>query len=468
MQTGKACTEGNDELSGCLYSRPSQSQAHIANLQSSRLARKKPPFHDTDEVRRHFGRITAGQNNMQTRQHMPPIDIYTKADIVNSTQEHILPAFLGGRLVAREIIDKLTNDAFGHSIDAQLSDSLKFIRLLCDANNSDGQAASPLRGVDTQIGKVNIESGGVVKQIPEVRKFNRVGRALEIDATVSDLETLRSMLKKESRRRGLSVNGLFEKVLPLTTTTKIAMPKITFRVDLYNTECYRSIAKMSCNLFALHYPDAFHSSNFDPIRSFVLDGTNVGCSPVEAVDIDIFDTNIGELDHLVKFATTETGEVLALVVLFGALSFVVRMGRWQALATHSYRVDQINGAHRIDHPADLEFNIPSFEAASERSNEEFAQAIQRQLNKCMSVVAGVQKRIWIRRIIEPHWNHLLQSGNGTEPTSEQWEAFVNNLTDDFISDLMPGIHEASERRRREALAQPGHEIVSDVEQSEKL
>lgn len=73
---------------------------------------------------------------------MPTVDAYTRTHILTESAEHVIPNFLGGPLVCRGILDKATNDTFGHGIDAALSDGLRPFIVLLDAR-SDRQGSKP-------------------------------------------------------------------------------------------------------------------------------------------------------------------------------------------------------------------------------------------------------------------------------------------------------------------------------------
>lgn len=379
-------------------------------------------------------------------------DIYTGKEIVLATKEHVIPSFLGGTLTASDIIDRSTNSILGHGIDSELSRALQSIRLLCDARSADGDTAGSLKAVETTIGKVNIESGFIVKPYPQVRKFISGERTLTIDATVPDERTLKDMLRKEGRRQGLKNGELYEKVRPLLTTKKVAMPEISLGMNLCTSECYRATAKIACNYFALHCPELFRTEEFNSIRLFVWEGLNPKCPPVQATDVNICNQGFGRVDHLVRFFIDDAGDVISLVTYFGAFSFLVRLGSASGheIAGHSYRVDQLGSVGRVDCSEDLSLDLPSFQASSEMSYEDYVALICCQLERCLSVVCDIQKDVWLQRVIEPHWRKLSRASNGLSPTAEQWKSFVEELVADVMSELAPNISETA-RKKRERL-----------------
>jgi hypothetical protein len=98
-------------------------------------------------------------------------DIYTGKGIVERSEEHVIHRCLGGRLSSPELVDKKTNDLFGHGIDAELEEALRSVRVMIDARNADGKSPRSLSGVQGDDGKFyRIDAGG----IPVVRPSGRI------------------------------------------------------------------------------------------------------------------------------------------------------------------------------------------------------------------------------------------------------------------------------------------------------
>src|SRR6201995_1582364 len=253
-----------------------------------------------------------------------PLDIYTKIPIAADSYEHVLPDALGGKLQVPGIIDRATNSKFGEGIDAALERALRAIRIFLDAPNSRGDPPAALIGLKAEDGTYDVASGGIVRPGPTVRTFEWKEKELTIDATVPDERALRDMLRKKAGKRGLNLDELMKKISPLLDKKRAAMPTLEFGVEVWQSEPYRATAKIACNLLAHRSSSLFAEPYFDGIREFVLRGSRLAPWPVQVANMDI-QNGLGEFDHLVRLGVVRN-EVLGLVVYFGHLAFIVRLG----------------------------------------------------------------------------------------------------------------------------------------------
>ena len=120
---------------------------------------------------------------------------------------------------------------------------------------------------------------------------------------------------------------------------------------------------------------------FDAIRAFVLNGTPIDPWPVQPVAADVRVGGLGPLDHFVAVQANELGTT-ALVVYFGLLGFLVRLGDdpYRPPLSTSYRVNQVRThapeRDRRDDPADLAIGLPSFGWAVAQTDDEFRGVVQ--------------------------------------------------------------------------------------------
>src|SRR5687767_1904233 len=96
------------------------------------------------------------------------VDIYTLRPVNQASEEHIILNSLGGKLTA-PLIDKLTNDLFGQTIDAALAADLNLLRVLLGAKSGDGRDPARHRGMVTESGEAyDLAAGGKPEIIPRV------------------------------------------------------------------------------------------------------------------------------------------------------------------------------------------------------------------------------------------------------------------------------------------------------------
>lgn len=380
-----------------------------------------------------------------------PIDIYTRMPISVDSSEHVLPDALGGKLQARGIIDRTTNSKFGDGIDAALERALRAIRIFLDAPNSHGDPPAALIGLKAEDGTYDVASGGIVRPQPTVRTFVWKEKELTIDATVPDERALRDMLRKKAGKRGLNLDELMKRISPLLDKKRAAMPTLELDLEVWKTEPYRATAKIACNLLAHRHLASFDQPRFNGIREFVWRGIHLEPWPVQVADIDIRDHGIGEFDHLVRVGVVR-GEVLGLVVYFGHLAFIVRLGDAESDLSldRSYRVDQLGRRDRLDDPHDLAIALPSFGEAAARTYEEFAALAHQQGTSLVRAAHEYQGSLWIHRILRPHWQRFVAQHADREATAEEMYAFASAVASDFAEELRPNLIRAAEDRMRSA------------------
>src|SRR5258708_166027 len=273
-----------------------------------------------------------------------PTDIYTRQPIVTKSEKHVSTKAFRGRLVIRGCVDKITNDRFGHGIDASLDEALRSIRIFLDARNSDGDPPRAAHHVPGSAGKTYVvEAGGVAMAPPNIVRTKLDGGALRIEGTVPNARSVRDMLRKHARRTGKDLEDLSAAFLSSATHQLTPPPTMTFGLHLWDSEPYRATAKVVCNLLAERDAELFLAPEFDDIRAYVLDGVELSEHPVQAVSVDLTPDGLGPLDHFVKVDVNAAGDVVGLVIYFGLLAFAVRLGRSRRRPQFErlYRVDQL-------------------------------------------------------------------------------------------------------------------------------
>ena len=179
-------------------------------------------------------------------------------------------------------------------------------------------------------------------------------------------------MRKWCRKQGLG-KDLVERALETTTHKTSAPPELHFQVDLFNTDCYRAVAKIACNLFAVHNAVSFLRDGFNDIRHWVLGTMAITPPPIEVIPPLPPGGKLGDFDHLVRVTVSDDGAVEGIVQLLGSFAFAVNLGNEApgSPRTMSYRVDQIGRTQSRDSEADVSLAAESYAKAAERSYEQF-------------------------------------------------------------------------------------------------
>ena len=289
------------------------------------------------------------------------IDIYSQREITTRSKEHILQNELGGKLQSAELIDKETNDCLGSTIDADLGRALHWIRVQLSATSGDGVLPSKM-SVQTPEARYNILPGGKPErgkpQISVVKDSEN--HVVKISGYARSEQELRTLTKRILEKYSITEETFRESIEHRSEFLK------PFDIDFELTpSTLRGVAKIACNLLALHDKVLFLRDDFNPIRRFIYRGTGDIAQFVHintsSVLIGENGRNLGQLDHLIVVqGTTTTGHVRALVCLFKHLQFIVTLGTVSLDKdfVYTYRVDQLGKQYRMNDPKDF-FPIPS-------------------------------------------------------------------------------------------------------------
>lgn len=374
------------------------------------------------------------------------LDIYTLSPILVETEEHVVPNFLGGRLRVKGIIDRATNSHLGTTIDAALDKALLSIRNQVDGrSHRDPTTPAPsIRNVQGDDGKrYDLLAGGQAASQPKIQIEEHDGR-IQVKGTAPNRETLLKHLRHYYKRKGRETKGLEEKVGAIIKSTRTRPPTVSLAFNLWDTDPYRAILKIACNLFALHHPNEMLGPGFDSSRRFICDGqTPDTLVPVQAIHLDIRKDGFGPLDHLVVVQIRK-GDVTGTVTLYGALSFVVYIGRTSGVddAKYSYRVDQLGRRDRKGQDTDVD--VPAFEEIAARTYEEFTATATRQLHLVLPDVLAIARKLWMGRVVE---DHLPSWEKVKAMSAAEKRRIASRLAAEITEGLMPEIEAASVQRR---------------------
>lgn len=333
---------------------------------------------------------------------MSEIDIYTTNPILVDSDEHVIPNFLGGRLKHRGLLDKSTNELLGQQVDAVLYDALSSFVVVTDGRSSRAPNMPPpsLRNVPANDGKsYRVHAQGIV-ELPSIIEIRGTSASLSVSGSIPNRRVLKKALTNWVQRNK-GPTELIDRVLSNVTDVTIPSPQLTFDVNLLDTECYRAVAKMACNLFAASVPHAFLDSAFDGMRRWILGKNREVEPPVQLTHCPSVSSQFGELDHWVRVVASD-GVVVGTVVLFGGFAFSIDLGRVSGLAdcAFSYRIDQHGRRDRRNHADDIVACSEPHELARARSSDHFLALFKTQLELVVSNVMARQRILWIERAIE--------------------------------------------------------------------
>lgn len=115
-------------------------------------------------------------------------------------QEHILLKSLGGRATTRRVVCTSCNEAFGRSIDDELSTSIAVIRNYLELSSSDGKFPPTLLIDDPKHGRVHLLPGGRPEK--KLLDFNvdSVGHEVRINLSAGRLAQLREAIRHAANK----------------------------------------------------------------------------------------------------------------------------------------------------------------------------------------------------------------------------------------------------------------------------
>lgn len=355
------------------------------------------------------------------------LDVYTKKPIVTLSDEHVLLNALGGRKVARDLIDKTTNDIFGHTIDAALADAVLPVRVLMDAKAADGTAAPALRGMQTAEGeRYNLLPGGPPELAAPRAMFTPTeGGGMNVVARARSMEELRRLVARKFAQHGIPMSAL-----DAVTPVRERAPKLAGQIK-FGLDAWRGLTKMACNLLAIRRRELFLDTAFDAVRNFVLDGGADAWDFVAptATPLAVAGTPnaLGPLDHfLVVHGDAATGAVRGLVVLYGHLQIVVKLGTANLPTSFvtTYRIDQLGGADRFDGEDATSVVPPPFVPMRDADQAAWFAAWSDPWSKVMKVAGQVAREGALHRLIALSIDEVVGPADGRPVT----RAEIDDLT----------------------------------------
>ena len=242
---------------------------------------------------------------------------------------------------------------------------------------------------------------------PEFRVRVENGQ-LHASGSVRSMQELRRLTRRLFKKHGIRPDRL--DALAATRTELIA-PTVEFDVRM-PVEAKRAIAKMAGNLLAAHHRELFVGPEFDCVRRYVAEGIGDYVAVCPAVNDQ---AGLGDFDHLVLVSgSASTGEVRALVVLYGHLHFVVDLGTTALLSDIrlSYRVDPVGRQERRHADDDSSLEVPPFAPDDGPQGEVWAASVTKLINTTFRYVE-------FSRAVEECWAEAFSGKPEGEEITEQ-------------------------------------------------
>ncbi|QQR47402.1 hypothetical protein JKA73_15665 [Myxococcus xanthus] len=398
-------------------------------------------------------------------------DIYLKRVIKKPSREHIIPNFLGGRLVDKSLIDASTNTYFS-DFEALLAEELRFFIVALDARSHRLPDVHPpalqVTSIDGQ--KLVIDAKRGARVVPGKFEIKIVGREVTISGVVSSEVELRRALERQLERAGVEVDieEVMGRIRPLIKSRLTAVPPLKMGYNIWSDDAYRATAKIAFNMLGRSEPELALRKEFDAVRQFILDGSRPSAPPVEVIELDLTEagTNpLGPLDHMVMVrGDSAMGTVTGFVTYFGVLSFAVRLADCVLGGdfSYSYRVNQLGGNDRENGDAESRIEVPSFQRCAQRDYEQCVELTVRQTEVLYANVRKIQRERWIEATVGRHWKSALAGASEREMTEDEMRVFVNSLAHELSVGLFSQVSRAF-RQRVETAKLESAKIVGEDE-----
>jgi hypothetical protein len=270
----------------------------------------------------------------QTELHMADLPsmytcIYSRSQFVSAHKEHILQNFLGARWASPAIVCDEVQQRFSTSIDKALETGLKEYRILLGSEGGRGGEARPLR-TETTVGRnVLVQPGGGAK-LAEPRVVPDPGKPDHFGVEMGSARDAGWAAKK--------IRDLYPNIdmQQLTTTLAQALKappparvdptdRLHLKVFLGGDEFFRGALKAIFNLLGVNDTKLALHPIFDPLRTFILEGTGSSRSFVRwPVTGPSGLPRLAEFDHFISvFSRGEHIEAFA--QFFGTMHWTFRL-----------------------------------------------------------------------------------------------------------------------------------------------
>lgn len=272
----------------------------------------------------------------------PNICIYCKTPFSESSDEHVIPNFLGGRKKSANIVCGECNPKFGRTIEAEMSKQLNTLRVILGLLSNRGKEAPSIKGIKLKNGRmVNLVHGGKpVFPIPVIKKEERPNGIVHIKAVAGSEKQFKQIIKGHKRKGEI-------KGVKKVKGEEYLKEHLPLNLSLGGPDFFRATAKIAFNFLAtLVSHEEILSSQFDLIRDYIKEGKISKEDPVW-YDFNYpfsLGTSLGPIDHSVAVACApESHKIIGWVRFYHAFCFRIEMSNiWQGQRIGMfYRVNPI-------------------------------------------------------------------------------------------------------------------------------
>lgn len=312
------------------------------------------------------------------------------------TEEHILPASLGGSLTSRHVICKGCNDWTGRTLDKRLFDEFRFILAALSIQNArDPKPAKPITfWVDGRNYRWDPASNTMTLHHEHLGPLESGGGVQRITVGLPlghDVAKFQKTLEQRYRARNVAVE--FE------AADQVVEPAAAIPVEMKLDVSYRRAVAKIALLYAAHRygSELMARPDYDPLRRFMLgEGTEQKFVGVGVEGHPPVLTRVRPPQHLIT-TFGYNGRLFAHVVLFGGLVHLVELGPTGDHARpHTCRLDpwehQISGVDEFN-PLDR-IDLGTLEG--------HLQLTEKQPRKPLALAKGMN-RLLPTRAVTPRW-----------------------------------------------------------------
>jgi len=361
-----------------------------------------------------------------------------KLTAANTSDEHIIPNALGGKLRSKRLICRKCNSEFGAGCDARLAESLSLFANFLNIERDRGQA-QPLRGT-TESQAYKIDPGGkpsVIKPSIDIEEKNDL---TQIRIQARDRKQAREILKGLKRQyHDIDV----EKTLSqLEYRREYVKSFVALHLSLGGKDSFRSVAKMTLFLLKHRRPDI----SFDTSRlvGFIKNETDYREIYFFYPSIDVVSKPNKRVFHSIVIKSyTDQKLLVGFVELFNVASFVMVLSDDFADSLQESYVFDVLNRREVEDPSVIipaigkgsldnlfDKKPPMFSQLTAKFEAFLKLAIKRQEDAHRSEL--------IQRAMQ---NSLMKHPEGARITKEMLDEFVDALMEQLTPLLIKNLKE---------------------------
>lgn len=377
-------------------------------------------------------------------------DIYRRTAIEIATDEHVIPAALGGSLHMTGAIDSLTNTKFGSTIDKALVESLSAFRCLAGLRSRRGDELF----VESLEGEYDLQGDTPVlkrKQGEPWEVKRHEDGSMEISFLARSPEHAQELARHALRRVGKTEGDIKEWN---ARRVREYVPPLRFPIGIGTPIHDRAVAKIFLNAacFILG-PDAVLRPEFDTLRSYVMDGVDrvddlesgTLKAPQELAGIDCRELACSNsaggssavAHELVLRGSSEHRVLYGQLKLFSALRFSCLLTReWDGGDIVVQILNPVSGEEKETTVTELDFEAwPGLSAEDALKREYDPHKLKIQLETAVGAVHELASNRATNKLISGVLAEVLGSPDGSIFTQEKANVLASRMAEEFVKHL---------------------------------